>query len=467
MRFRSKLFCLLLCLTILLQVAPLSVLAETDQPDISVTEGCHGIDAAVPFLGTTQLIENADAVFLLESKTDTLMYAWNADKPIYPAGMVKIVTAIVAIENSNLTDAVTVKQSTLDLLSKSDRTSKLKADEVFTVEQLLHFLLMDGSNDAAVVLADHIAGSQEAFVSMMNEYVANVGCVNTVITNVHGFHNEQQVTTARDIARIIDAAIENEDFKKIFGTTKYIMEATNLSEVRTIKTSNDLMAKGPYEDSRVTGGRTGTNYEGLRCVSSTAAEGDMELICVVMGSATEFNENGIPLKIGGYAETSKLLDLGFEGFSTGQILYENQALKQVPVQNGSSMVTLTPDKAISAVIPTKKEAGVLEYRYIDVDNAFTAPITKGQHMSTLQIWYGGSCIATTELYALNDVSVNYQQIISNKKQGASVWSVLLVLILVAVAVMFAILYILRIRNIKSATRSRKAKKRIAANRRSR
>ena len=198
--------CLFLCVVMLVQLVAAPVAAE--EYDISVTQGCRGIDAGAPYLGTDQKVSNAEAVILYESGTDTLMYNWNADKPMYPASLVKIMTALVALEHSDIADIVTVKASSLSQIPSDAATAELQPDEVLTMEQLMYCLLVESANDAAAVIADHVAGSQSAFVAMMNQRAAELGCTGTNFVNPHGLHNENQVTTARDMVKIISVAME-------------------------------------------------------------------------------------------------------------------------------------------------------------------------------------------------------------------------------------------------------------------
>lgn len=455
-------FALCMCLVMMLQLFVAPVSAEEDMVDASVQNGCRGIDSTVPYLSEVVDIENAQSVFVMESGTDTLMYAQNPDQQLHPAGMVKIMTALLTIENGDLSDIVTVKNEVLSSVSDDARTSKLQVNEVLTVEQLLYCVLVEGSNDGAAVLADHIAGDQSSFVAMMNKRAEEIGCTNTVFTNVHGLHDENQLSSARDIARILDVAIENEQFRLMFGTTHYTVEKTNKSDARSLESSNHMMHEGMYEiyyDERVTGGRTGVNNTGLRCIASTSAQDDVELICVIMGSESKINDRGIVELIGGFKETQQLMDAAFSNTATGQILYANQALKQCKVMNGSADVVIGPAVEISAVVPADLRANSLTYRYIDVPNAFTAPIEKGQLMSKLEIWCGSVCIAQADLFALSDVSVNSQQIIRKEKAGLPGWAIFLIIIAVVAVLAFVILYVLRVRNIRKRKQIRTRKRR--------
>ena len=454
----TKKISLLLAIIVFAQLLILPVCAEEETIDVSVLKGCRGIDSLVPLLGSSEFTGNAQSVFLFESNTDTLMYAWNPDKQLHPAGMVKILTGLIAIEKGNLNDVVTVSEDVINTVPKDARTSELQTGEVFTVEQLLYCVMVEGSNDGAAVLAHHIAGSQEAFVQMMNDYASEIGCTSTLFTNVHGLHDENQLTTARDVTRIIDTAIENELFRTLFGTTHYTVGKTNKSEERELESSNHLMHEGMYEiyyDYRVTGGRTGVNNTGLRCIATTSHQDNLDLICVVMGSESKINDRGIVERIGGFYETQDLMDMGFTGFETAVLLFEGMALKQYAVQNGSADVVVGPVVTVQSVVPKGSTLDTLTYRYSDIAGAFTAPIQKGQKVSYVEIWSDNVCVAQAELYAINDVAVSYQQIISNSNDGLPLWAIILIVIVAAVVVGFGSLYAIRHINIRKRKKHRR------------
>ena len=293
---------------------------------------------------------------------------------------------------------------------------------------------------------------------MMNDYASEIGCTSTLFTNVHGLHDENQLTTARDVTRIIDTAIENELFRTLFGTTHYTVGKTNKSEERELESSNHLMHEGMYEiyyDYRVTGGRTGVNNTGLRCIATTSHQDNLDLICVVMGSESKINDRGIVERIGGFYETQDLMDMGFTGFETAVLLFEGMALKQYAVQNGSADVVVGPVVTVQSVVPKGSTLDTLTYRYSDIAGAFTAPIQKGQKVSYVEIWSDNVCVAQAELYAINDVAVSYQQIISNSNDGLPLWAIILIVIVAAVVVGFGSLYAIRHINIRKRKKHRR------------
>jgi len=347
--------CLLLCVMLLVSAIPFAASAA-DAADIAATQGCHSPDAQFSLLNSEEpLVKNVRSAFVYELNSDTLIYALNPDAPEEPASLVKAMTALVAIEDGDLQDAVTVKQSVLDTIPRGMVSADLLADEVMTLEDMLYCLMVGSASDAAVVIADHISGSQDAFVQMMNKRAAEIGCTGTNFVNTHGLYHSQQLTTARDTAKILEEALENEAFAKIFCSAYYTVPATNKSEERSLVTNNFLMSKDDtraYFDERVTGGRTGVTQDGTRCIASCAEVDGMRLACVVMGSASEYRSDGRKVRsFGGFPETSAFLDICFDGYKSVQVIYDGQVLTQYPVTNGNNAVSLGVKTSVSTVLP--------------------------------------------------------------------------------------------------------------------
>lgn len=377
--------------------------------DLSIEGGSHSLDAKAPVLGNQQLVKNASSAILYEAGTDTLMYSWNADDPVYPASLVKIMTALLVIENGNLKEDVIVSQKAIDSVTKGAVSAHLQAGEIISVENLLYCMMVDSANDAAAVLAEHISNSQADFVSLMNRRAAELGCKGTHFVNPHGLHHESQVTTSRDVCRILREAMRHEIFRTIFGTVRCTIPATNLSEERNLETGNFLMNPNSMEiyfDSRVTGGRTGVTENGTRCIAATAEKNEMFLISVVMGAASEYEEDGTKVKsFGGFPETTQLLDQCFDAYKPARIVFPNQSFKQYPVPNGTSDVVVYPRVSVSTILSKDDNIYDLSYRFQEVDGALNAPIEKDQLISQVEIWNDGICIGQAELFAMNRVEV--------------------------------------------------------------
>lgn len=400
--------CLVLATILSLGVFPAQATEETIvAPDYSVTNGSHSIDASKPVLGSERIITNCDAAFLYERNTDTLMHAWNADAPMAPASLVKIMTTLVAVEKGNLQDKVTVTKEVLDSVPYDAIKTGFEVDEILSVEDLLYCMMIDSGNDAAALLAHHVYGSQESFVAEMNRFATELGCTGTNFVNVHGMHDDAQYTTARDVAKILDYALENEQFREIFECIFYAVPATNKKGQRNLHTGNFLMNPAEleiYYDYRVDGGRTGVAEDDSRCVAVSASHGDLELISVIMGADSVYNEDGYRVRsYGGYPETRALLDAGFEGFMTSQVLYDGQVLRQFRVANGDCKLSVGTRVTVFTVLPDDVTLDDLDIQYSKDLSDLVAPVEAGEKLSSIRIMYNNLCIAETDVYSMNTV----------------------------------------------------------------
>jgi len=463
---KKRQVCLVLCLIIVFQLLAVSAKAETDT-NIAITKGCHTIDASVPVLGNTRMFENAVSVLAYETGTDTLMYAWNPDEPVYPASLVKIMTALIAVENANMTDVATATSAVLSTIPESAASAELKDNEVMSVQDLLYCMLTGSANDAASVLADHIGGSQESFVQMMNSRALQIGCTNTLFSDPHGLSSEQH-STARDIGRILAEALKNEQFRNVFCAAEYTVPATNRSDERNFKSGNQLQNPDSalYYDPRVIGGRTGSGLQGERCIAALSLSGDLQVVSIVIGSESVYRDDGYTVVTeGGYDETKTLLDACLSGYKSVQILYEGQALKQYKVSDGDSNLAAGPRVSVSTILPADMMDSSLNYRYNDIAGSLDAPVENGEKVSVVEIWNGPVCVAQAELFAMNRVEVESTlSVEKTESDPGGVFTKILVIIGIAVASALVVLIAIRLYNM---LRMRAAQKRSRRNRRNR
>lgn len=394
----KKFFCVLYAALLLLS-GPTVIASADETADQSVINGCHTIEGQKPLLTDVSMGISAKSVFLYETNSQTVMYAQDPDARVYPASLVKIMTALIALEKGDLADAVTVTKEALATVPYGAVVNDLKAGEVLTLEDLLYCMMVGSGNDAAIVIAEHISGTQAAFVQEMNRYAQNFGCKNTNFANVHGLHDDAQYTTARDVAKILSAAIKNERFCTIFGAISYTTVPVNDQSVaRELYSANYLM-KESYSalcyDSRVTGGRTGVTDSGTRCIAAVANSEDLCLLSIIMEAETDSNDRV-------FVETKSLLDAGFNGNRKTQLLYAGQILKQDSVTNGDCLMSLGTNADIFTILPDEISLSDLEITY-SYTGALTAPVEKGSVVAYVQFIYNGMCVAQSELTAMNTV----------------------------------------------------------------
>lgn len=257
----------------------------------------------------------AESAVVMEASTGTILYNKDMDMQNYPASITKIMTALITLENCSLDEIVTYSYYATHSIEAGSSSIGTTEGEELTVEESLYALLLESANECGNGLAEHVAGSVDAFVDMMNEKAAELGCTNTHFVNPHGLHDDNHYTSAHDMALIMNAALQNEDFVRISGTDKYTMRATNKDDELTYMTNHHYMI-GPYKgitkylDDTVIAGKTGGTTAAKNTLVTAAERNGMTLIVVTMRTAST-GEKGVPV----FTDTALLLDYASENFT--------------------------------------------------------------------------------------------------------------------------------------------------------
>ena len=193
------------------------------------------------------------SVILMEESTGTILYEKNSDEAHYPASITKIMTTLLALENGNLSDMVTFSDDAIN----NTEGSGIARDygEQMTLEQCLYGVMLESANECAYAVAEHVGGTVENFVDMMNAKAKELGCTNTHFANPHGLQDENHYTTAHDMALIAQAAYQNETFLLYYGNkkgTRLVKEKVNVrysSSVSREKALVEQLIKGPDSDN--------------------------------------------------------------------------------------------------------------------------------------------------------------------------------------------------------------------------
>lgn len=358
---------------------------------------------------------SADIVLLLNLDSDTVVFDKNADKVTAPASLTKITTAILTIEHCGDLDAkVTVKQSALDAIAGTNSsTAGLLAGEVLTVRELLYCLLVRSANEAAVILADYIGnGSVPAFVDMMNEFAASLGCENTHFVNPHGLDEAGHCSTARDLAKITRHALELPLFSEIVNTVSYTLPATNKSEARNLLSTNWLINPNfkTYYCEYAAGVKTGSTSGAGRCVISTASKDGYNYLAVVMGAPYEdVNGDGNPDNCA-FLECKKIFEWAFDNLRMAKVADTTRIVTVVDValSRKADHVRLVPATDVTALVPVgnNENSVLIEPIPEETPQSVDAPVKKGDVIGKARIMYAESEIATVDLVAAEDVDVS-------------------------------------------------------------
>jgi len=356
-------------------------------------------------------------IILMESLDDgSVIFNVNDAVRTAPASLTKITTAILVMEHcGDMNEVVTAKAECITMLhGTNSATAGIRIGEALTVEQLLYCLLVPSGNDAAVILADCVAGSQEAFVAMMNEFAQRVGCEETQFMNAHGLDEDGHYSTARDIARITRYALSpefkgNALFEKIIGTLSYEIPETNKSNKRTLLNTNRMLNRGyrDYYSADVSGVKTGSTLNAGDCVVAKASRGGFNYLCVVMkGDKVVLGEDTY-LKNTSFVDAKALLNWCFDHIKLRQVANREKAVGEIPVELARNVdhVQLLPKEDLVAFVPDGVDSKSVLVEIIPelTPETVVAPVQKGETMGTARILYAGEEFARVELVAAEDV----------------------------------------------------------------
>jgi len=250
-------------------------------------------------------VVSAQSAVVMEASTGAVLYEKNSHDPLYPASITKILTTLVALENSVMDDTVTFSyDSVFSLDPGSSIIGGVNAGDKMSMKDILYGIMICSGNEAAHAAAEHVAGDVDSFVDMMNARAAQIGCTDSNFENPHGLPDKAHVTSAMDMALITRTALNNSAFKTIATTRRYTFPPTSKGEERIRLNHHKMMDGMEYEYDGCLGGKTGyTTAAGSTLVTFAERDG-MLLICVVMNEKSPAH----------FTDTAVLLDYGFANF---------------------------------------------------------------------------------------------------------------------------------------------------------
>jgi len=330
----------------------------------------------------------ATSYILIDAKTGQVLIQENADEALPPASLTKIMTSYIAIEeiiSGRLTLDTPVHISEKAWRMEGSKTF-VGVDTMVRAEDLLRGIIIQSGNDASVAIAEHIAGSEEAFADMMNQYAEVMGMQQSFFMNASGLDTELYYNTmsARDLALIArETVIKHKDFYPIYAEREFTYNGITQSN------RNSLL----FRDRNVDGLKTGWTDAAGFCLVASAERDGMRLISVVMGTAsTEARA----------IETQKLFTYGFRYFETHQLYSEGQVLTNVPVWSGEqSAVDLGVTEDVFVTIPRGRGENLTAA--VDVEEAVTAPLVGGQIMGVVNVTLDSDLIYRGDVVAMQAI----------------------------------------------------------------
>ena len=331
---------------------------------------------------------SSPAALLMDLSSGKVLYEKNMNENRYPASLTKVMTAIVVLENRDLSDIATVSYDSVMSLSSGYVTANLQIGEELTVEQLLYVLMVGSSNDAAIVLAEHVSGSIESFAELMNQKAKEIGCTSTNFVNPNGVHDENHYSTAYDLAIIARYAMQNETFRTLVSTTSYKLPITNKydREDRVFTTTNSLLLvnnnnrSDNYYYKYATGIKTGFTTPAGNCLIASADKSGLELITVVLGAGQ--TSEGLSER---YIDTKNLFKYGYDTYTLREVIKSGGVVQTTTISNATrdtKKLDAVVANDISVLIKqVDKNSALLPD--VKLNDNLKAPINKGDVIGTV------------------------------------------------------------------------------------
>ena len=360
----KRIICFFLCLPLI--IANTCAFAEGETVDL-------GIDAR--------------AAILVEEDSGKTLYELNSDERVPIASVTKIMTMLLimeAVDSGQITldDMVTVSENAM---SYGGSTMFLETGEKLTVNDMLKGIAVASANDGCVAMAEHLAGSESAFVDMMNKKAAELGMANTNFMNTNGLDEENHYSSARDVAIMSRELIKH---KTIFNYTSIWTDSLRGGKFQLANTNKLIRF---YDGAN--GLKTGSTSQALCCLSASAKRDNMQLIAVVLGAPTSAKR---------FEGARSLLDYGFANYSVATHVTAGDNMGMAQVQKGvTDEVGVVAAEGYSTLIKKGGEDNVT--KEVILDEEITAPIAAGDRIGTLRISENGETLAEIPLAAADDV----------------------------------------------------------------
>lgn len=333
-----------------------------------------------------EIMAPAKAMVVLEGNSRDILYCYNEEAQLPMASTTKIATAIVAIENC---DDLDTKFRVSDRSIGVEGTSiYLKEGEFLSMRELLYGLILASGNDCAVAIAEYF-GSEEKFVSMLNDYVADLGLINTHFDNPHGLDSDTHYTSAYDLAVITADALENPIFREIVATKKMVIEPTDVYQARYLKHKNRLL----FDNDNCIGVKTGFTDNAGRCLVNAHEENGMQIISVVLNCPTMFEECDL------------LTKLSLKNYTMKEFVKPYNFVSKVDIQSSdkSEIGIITIEGYNIPILKCEEEKYSIVY---DIPKTLEAPIKLNQVVGCVKVLYEDKVIFKSDLITIESADNN-------------------------------------------------------------
>ena len=336
----------------------------------------------------------AQAAILMDANTGVILYAKNINEELYPASTTKIMTCLLAMENGNLDDMVTFSREAVFSVPWDGSNMGMDAGESITLEECLYGVLVASANEVANAVAEHIGGSIDNFVDMMNTRAAELGCTNSHFVNTNGLFDENHYTSAYDLALISTAFFQNEMLCKISNTSRYHFEATATQPDDFYKTTKHKLVNGEIQYEGIVGGKTGYTDISRQTLVTCAEQNGMKLVCVILKEESPAQ----------FTDTVELFNYGFQNFQVLNIA-ENEDKFNMDNTNffkadydifGNSKPILSIDASSYVIVPNMAGFSDLESTInYDISSENTNVQSDKSRIAKITYTYNGAYVGET------------------------------------------------------------------------
>ncbi len=322
---------------------------------------------------------SAQAAILVETDTGQILYSKNIHKKMHPASTTKLMTALVAVEKANMQEVVTVSETAAG--TKVGTDAGLREGDQLYLWDLLKAALISSANDAAVSIGEHVGGTEDFFLYLMNRKARSLGAFNTCFCNTNGYTQKGHYTTAYDLALISRYVLRDPRLATIVDSSEAVICWINRDKKLVLENTNKLLKSYPWVD----GIKTGTTRAAGQCLVALGNKDGRSLIAVVLHSYNRFGE------------ALELFSYGFNNYCRiGTI--EGQIEAELPVAGGvEKRVSVVSSRTTKAVIACS-ELPYLEKR-LNVSPLVSAPVRAGDFMGTVSFYFKGEKILESPLTA--------------------------------------------------------------------
>lgn len=340
----------------------------------------------------------AQSAILMDANTGVILYAKNIDEKLYPASTTKLMTCLLASEKCQLDEMITFSHNAVFSIELGSSNIGIDEGQSMPLEECLYGILVASANEVANAVAEHIAGSTDAFAEMMNEKAAELGCKNTHFVNAHGLFDENHYTSAYDLALIAKAFFQNELLAKIGNTPSHHFLATATQPDDFISRNKHKLITGEIVYDGIKGGKTGYTDEARQTLVTCAEQNGMKLICVIMKEESPEQ----------FYDTIKLFSYGFTNFSAVNVS-ENET--NYSIQNSNFFHTSNDIFGNSKPILVLNQNSYLimpkTVTFEDLDSEISYDTIKDNEVAIINYYYHDTYVGNATIDLANNTSASY------------------------------------------------------------